>query len=58
MRELSPLRKVYLKQCIIYMPHIPSLINVSIKHILIFFSEAYVYLDHFPMSLLSEEWRF
>lgn len=58
MRELSPIRKVYLKQCIVYMPHTPSLINVSIKHILIFISEAYANLDPFPMSLLSKEWRF
>lgn len=57
MRELSPIRKVHLKQCIIYMPRTPSLINVPIKHILIFISEAYVYLDPFPMSVLSEEWR-
>lgn len=47
--EFASIAKVYINQCIIYMPHMRNLIGASIKHILIFISE-----DCFSGSFANE----
>ena len=55
MREFFPIRSL---SKLVYYLHTPNLISTFIKHALVFIAEDNDFLVCFPVSLLSDKWRF